>query len=65
MIEILAIIGGTIIAILSKGISRIIIQVQNNTFGFHFGEKDRRSTQMVIVIVGVFFALVSLRSLLI
>lgn len=55
MTSVLLIIFGILIIVFSKGFSKKIIEFQNNTFNYSFGEKEISVSRVVVVITGVVF----------
>lgn len=47
-----------------KKIARDVIEYQNRTWGFHFGEREIRASEFVIVVTGITIVLLSALSLL-
>jgi hypothetical protein len=49
---------GLVFLIFNKFIARWHIEIQNDLFGFHFGERERKATRIVAVLGGIFFSAV-------
>lgn len=63
---IIGIIGLTVgfcLVIFRKSFARHVIKEQNKFGGFHFGERDIKSTEVISIIVGIGFIIIGLLSI--
>ena len=60
----LSIAVGLLSIIFYKKLSIWAVKSQNATWGFHFGEKERKGFQITFFIVGIIFVVLGLLSLL-
>jgi hypothetical protein len=49
----LVILLGVILIVFRRQVAEKIIQSQNSLWGFHFGEQEIKSSEIVVVIVGI------------
>lgn len=64
IIGIVSLLAGCLMMFLYKSFARIVIGQQNKFWGFHFGEREIKITEVVSIIAGIGFIVFALLSFL-
>jgi len=46
---------GIVFLVFNKFVARLNVEMQNDFFGFHFGERERKASRVISIIGGIIF----------